>query len=243
MTFLKRYSWWIFFLSGACLFALTGKRLVDGTGNQAHLWAFIALGGALGLGGALLLLHSKWAKLSSMAAGILLLAVAAQLTHYRNHQVELYNEAMQAYASRDAVKAIKALDASLSAYKQDTQRGPLKRLIYGEPRRDLAALALFHKANILIQVQKADLAVEAFKESLRINPGDEYHGLSPSAAESLNKIALDTKYNLEMLFKSGQASGQGKGKGKGEGKGKPSNQREPGDDPGTQRGHGNRDDI
>ncbi len=245
MNLAKHYLRWLPLAALAALAAFCGKHLLDGHPSQVYLFTFLGSSGTLILTVAVLLLRSKWAKLSSMVTGALLLLAAVHLLGQTSEQVRLYNEAMDAYGSRDAVKAIKALDASLAAYKQQTQLNPLSRLIYGEPRRDLAALSLFHKANILIQAQKAELAIEAYKESLRVNPGDEYLGMSPSQAETLNKIALDVKYNLEMLFKSGQGQGQGQGKGKdkGDGKGQPSNQREPDDDPGTQRGNGSRDDI
>lgn len=104
-------------------------------------------------------------------------------------------------------------------------------------------MAYFHKGKAHLQNRQAEQCVEAFKESLRLNPGNLYlDQLSPEELSVLKEEALVVKYDLEMLFKSrpDQAQQQGKGKGKGKGNG---NQQAPGNEPGSQPGKGNRDDI
>jgi hypothetical protein len=96
---------------------------------------------------------------------------------------------------------------------------------------------------VLIRAQQIPAAVDAFKESLMINPGNGYTGMSVDDANRMQAEAYTVKYDLELLFKNNpdQAQKQGKGKPKdGDGQGgKPV----PGNDPGSQPGKGNRDDI
>ena len=102
----------------------------------------------------------------------------------------------------------------------------------------------FNKGKALLQTRQGPQAVEAFKESLRLNPGNIYEGLSSQEIEQLKEEALVVKYDLELLFKSrpqlAQQQGRGQGKQKGNQKG---NQQVPGNEPGSQPGKGNRDDI
>ena len=126
----------------------------------------------------------------------------------------------------------------VACYRAEVQRERLPALVLPAPRRDLAALAMFQKGNLLVTMKKTQDASEAYQEGLRINPAD-----TPQTPALLQKIALDTRYNLELLLRSGQAHGQGQGNGNGKGQGqgnKPGDGQQPSDQPGTEqqrRGH------
>ncbi len=116
-------------------------------------------------------------------------------------------------------------------------------MIYPEPSAEVAALADFQKAKALIRAQQVPAAVDAFKESLYINPGNGYDSIGLSDAQRMEAQAFVVKYDLEQLFKNNPDQAQQQGKGKGKDKGKDGNKPVPGNDPGTKPGKGNRDDI
>ncbi len=192
-------------------------------------------------------LFSKRRKLLVLAAltliGALMLAGAQYLSTWQSPQVVTYNQGVQFYLQGDADSALKAFDQSLDAYRRQSNAGWLERTFLPGPSRELAALANAHKAILMLVKQKPDLAVLAFKESLKLNPGDQYEGLSPADAKRLHEQALTVKYNLELMFKKNPSQAQKEGKGQGKGQGKPGNKPSPGDDPGKMPGKGNRNDI
>lgn len=183
--------------------------------------------------------------IAAALAGALFLAGGYHLLTWSSGQVEFYNLGLKAYENGDMPTAIQAFDRSIAIYKQEKRASWFHRFIYPQPDDELAALAYFHKGKAHLMNRQGELAVESFKESLRLNPGDRIEGLAADDAERLREEALVVKYDLEMLFKSrpdlAQQQGKGKGKGKpGDGKG---NKPDPGNDPGSQPGKGNRDDI
>lgn len=182
--------------------------------------------------------------LAATLAGILMLYFGFTLATWRSEQVDYYNLGLAAYEQGDVQTAVQAFDRSLHAYKRDSRAGWLHRFVYPEPNRELAAQAAFHKAKSLLRARQAEPAVEAFKESLRLNPGNGYTDMALSDAQRMEAQALIVKYDLELLFKNQPQLAQGQGKGKGNQQGnQPGNQPVPGDQPGSKPGKGNKDDI
>ncbi len=179
--------------------------------------------------------------LAALVAGCLSLNYGFQLATWRSAQVEYYNQGLAAYQTGDVQTAAKLFDQSIAAYKQQTRADWLTRFVYPHANVELAAQANFHKAKALLRMRQGEPAVEAFKESLKLNPGNGYRGVSLEDAERLREQAMIVKYDLELLYKNNPQMGQGQGKG---GKGnKPGqgNKQVPGDQPGTQPGKGDRD--
>lgn len=183
--------------------------------------------------------------IAALVAGIIFTGFGVHLSTYVAPQQAYYNVAMAAYEQENLPLASAALDRSILAYKAEARADWLHRFIYPAPSRELAALAYFHKAKVLLRQRKMEAAVDAFKESLRLNAGNGYQGLTLSEAQRLEAQAMVVKYDLELLFKNQPQQGQGQGKGQGkpqQGQGK-GNQQVPGDQPGNQPGKGKPDDI
>lgn len=183
--------------------------------------------------------------IAALVAGILFSGFGLHLATYQSAQTGYYNLGLAAYQQEDLQLANAAFDRSIQAYKAESRAGWLHRFIYPEPSREMAALAYFHKAKVLLRARQVEPAVEAFKESLRLNAGNGYQGISLSEAQRLEAQAEVVKYDLELLFKNQPQQGQGQGKGKGkpqQGDGT-GNQQVPGDQPGAQPGKGKPDDI
>jgi tetratricopeptide (TPR) repeat protein len=185
---------------------------------------------------------NRW-LLAALVAGILILYQGIQLATWRSAEIAYYNQGLVEYQNGDFQKAVQMFDRSYAAFKAEEKADWLHRFIYPAPDRRVAALANFQKAKALLHLQQGQPAVDAFKESLKLNPGNDYEDLALTAANQLHEDALVVKYDLELLFKNNPSLAQGQGKGKGKGQGKPGNQQVPGQDPGTKPGKGNRDDI
>lgn len=194
----------------------------------------------------------SWKRLgATILAGVVLLGLGFHLLLWPDSQVGFYNEGLQAYRTGRAQEAVQLFDRSLAVYKQRSNDGWMERFVYPAPDRELAANASFHKAKALLLLKKGKPAVEAFKESLRYNPGNGYEELdgfehvSMEDVERLSDNALIVKYDLELLFKNNKQLA--KGQGKGEGKPKPGDEegkkQQPGDQPGDKAGKGNKDAI
>lgn len=179
------------------------------------------------------------------ALGVLLLVAASLVSTYRDPQVAYYNQGLELAQNGDMENALKAFDKSVAAYNQELDRNPVEKFLLPAPSLEMAALAHKQRALIFIMAQKPEEAIKAFKESLKLNPGDQMMpATDPETAKRLYNQALVVKYDLELLFKKNpqQAKGEGKGqpqKGDGQGEPKPA----PGNDPGRQSGKGNKDDI
>lgn len=183
--------------------------------------------------------------IAALVAGILFTGSGVHLATYQSAQIQYYNLGLAAYQQEDLQLANAAFDRSIQAYEQEARAGWVHRFLYPEPSREMAALAYFHKAKVLLRARQVEPAVEAFKKSLSLNAGNGYQGIPLSEAQRLEAQALVVQYDLELLFKNQpqQGEGQGKGKGKpqpGDGQG---NQQVPGDQPGAQPGKGKPDDI
>lgn len=193
-------------------------------------------------------------RLWLMAAFIAGLAVAAfgyHLLTWQDTQAAYYNAALVKYQTAqeadDMKMAIDYFEKSVAVYKaRSRHQSWLDRFLYPAPSRERAALAQFHKAKALLRLRQAEPAVEAFKESLRLNPGNNYGNIAEFEQMTRDDLvrlewqAMQVKYDLELLFKNNkeQAEGQGKGKGQGQpkpGQGKP---QAPGQEPGQQPGKG-----
>lgn len=193
--------------------------------------------------------HSNFRRtywlVAALAVGILLTASGLHLASWKSAQTQYYNVGLAAYNQEDLPLAAAAFDRSILAYKQESTAGWWHRFIYPEPSREVAALAYFHKAKVLLRARQVEPAVEAFKESLRLNAGNGYGGIPLAEAQRLEAQAEIVKYDLELLFKNQPQQGEGQGKGKpkpGDGDGK-GNQQVPGDQPGSKPGNGKPDDI
>jgi tetratricopeptide (TPR) repeat protein len=180
--------------------------------------------------------------LAGLVSGLLLIWYGIGLAMWTDQQVMFYNAGLQLYKQGDLENAYKAFELSVTVYKRGQNMTYWQRLIYPKPSAELAALADFQKGKVLIRAQQIPAAVDAFKESLQINPGNGYSGISVDDANRLKSEAYTVKYDLELLFKNNpeQAEKQGKGK---PGKGNNGSKPVPGNDPSTAPGKGNRDDI
>lgn len=238
MQTIKSYAKVILALGLIGLFLWSGYALYSGAAQSKHLWAFVLSGGVMLVYGATKIVRRPIGKVVSIALGCALLYGANVLMEYRSPQVTTYNEALAAYKEGDLPEAMKLFDASINAYKEESKRGELEGLVLPQSRRYLAARAHFHKAGCLLQLRKPKEAVEAYKEALRLNPGNEYLGLAERENQVMNADARYTAHNLELLFKSGQGgNGQGKGKGKpGDKQGKQG--QDPSQDPSNRPGSG-----
>ena len=146
-------------------------------------------------------------------------------TNYQSQQVRLYNQALSQYKA--AVNALNpnnynyasqadpetmllqaehTFDASVTAYEQGSHGDFVQRALYGTPSTELAALAYFHKAMLIVMDAQAEQnsqlitdAITALKDSLKLNPGGPYQGVSTATAARMNAEALTAKYDLELL--------------------------------------------
>jgi hypothetical protein len=181
--------------------------------------------------------------IGGLVAGLLLLWYGLGLAMWRDTQVLYYNAGLQAYRTGDVPHAVQFFDQSVAIFKRSQNRTYMQRLIYPQPSAEVAALADFQKAKALIRAQQIPAAVDAFKESLFINSGNGYESIALGDAQRMEAQAYVVKYDLEQLFKNNPDQAQQQGKGKGKGKPGKGDKPVPGNDPGTQPGKGNRDDI
>ncbi len=188
----------------------------------------------------------KW--LATIFAGFLCLGLGYQLLTWPDSQVAYHNAGLSAYQTGNAEEAVKFFDRSLAMYQARSRDNWIERFVYPRPDRELAAQASFHKAKAYLHLQKGKEAVEAFKESLRFNPGNDYEnlkgfsGLTNADVHRLSEAAKTVKYDLELLFKNNKQLAQGEGKGEGKpkpGDGDPKKQK-PGDQPGQLPGKGDK---
>lgn len=176
--------------------------------------------------------------------GVLLLVGAELVATWRSPQVAYYNQGIELAEQGDIEGAMKSFDRSIAAYQQMQDRSGFERVLLPDPSLEYAALAHKQRAILFIMAQKPDQAILAFKESLKLNPGDTYPpGVSREDAERLREQALVVKYDLELLYKKNPQQAQGEGKGKGDQQGQGQPKPAPGNDPGKLPGKGNRDDI
>lgn len=189
--------------------------------------------------------------------GLTVFGFANRVMSWRDAQTEFYNAGIAKYETAqqadDMKMAIDYFDKSIAVYKQRSEHSTWsERFLYPAPSREMAALAAFHKAKALLRLRQAEPAVEAFKDSLRLNPGNNFVNLpgfeqmTKDDIVRLESQALQVKYDLELLFKNNKQQGQGQGKGKqGKDKGKPSEGKKqaPGNEPGDQPGKGKKNDL
>ncbi len=175
-----------------------------------------------------------------------------RLLSWQDAQVEFYNLGIEAYKAGDPQTALELFDKSLGAYKQREKDVWLDRFLYPAPSREFAAMAHFHKAKSLLRMRKAEPAVDAFKESLKLNPGNNYKSLAgfenttKSDLDRLFEQSMTVKYDLELLFNKNQQLGGGQGKeGQEQKDGQKGQEKKqaPGNQPGQQPGKGKKDDI
>jgi len=183
---------------------------------------------------------------ATVIVGAIIFAFGINQRHWFDAQYVYLDKGNAAYQTDDVQQAIKFYDQSLGAYKSRLRAETWPdRFLYPKPDRQVAAQAAFHKAMALLKAKQAEAAVQAFQESLQLNPGDMYEGtLSPKQQEAAREQAYVVKYDLMLLFKSQPQLAQAQGKGKGKpgdkpGEGKPV----PSDDPSSKPGKGDKDAI
>ena len=173
--------------------------------------------------------------------GVLLLLGAAALNSYQSSQVAYYNQGVALYKAGQVDQALQAFDKSLDAYRQAQHAGWLERHLLSTPSSELAALADGKKGNLFVMKQQPELAVAAYEESLKLNPGDgSQAGHQTAETNRLNEQALAVKYDLDMLFRKNPSLSQA---GNGQQAGQPGNKPAPGNDPSHTPGKANPDDI
>jgi len=237
MKWLHNHMAAILAIALAAALVYSGNAAVSHNATILDVAVFLSAAALLIGYGVILVLHTGWGRLAAIAGGALVFMVGYRLQNYRSDVVSHYNDAIAQITQGDATNSLKELDAVVACYRAELQRERLPALVLPAPRRDLAALAMFHKGNLLVMMKKTQEASEAYQEGLRLNPAD-----TPQTPPLLQKIALDTRYNLELLLRSGQAHGQGQGNGKGQGQGnKPGDGQQPADQPSA--GHSNDEDI
>ncbi len=84
------------------------------------------------------------------------------------------------------------------------------------PSLEQAQLALFHKANALLKLGNAELALATFKDSLRIctDLALSESGLNEADASTIRQQRIDTETDLEILLQANEKLAKGEGKGK-----------------------------
>ena len=186
-----------------------------------------------------------------LVAGIAVSWFGYHLMTWQDLQAAYYNAGLAKYQTAqeadDMKMAIDFFDKSVSVYKMRSRSASwTNRFLYPAPSRERAALAQFHKAKALLRLRQAEPAVEAFKESLRLNPGNDYSNLPGFEQVTKDDVvrlewqSLQVKYDLELLFKNNKQQAEGQGKGKGKGKPQPGQGKKqaPGQEPGDQPGKG-----
>ncbi len=176
-------------------------------------------------------MYKKIKVLLCASLGVMAIGCGIWLLNARSAQVDLYNQAMEALDRHDMPATLKLLDASSVAYQAESNRGWLGKLVLPAPRKDIEARAQFHKGVALVQSNKGKDAINAFWQSLRVNPGNRYTGLTSEEAALWYNDALQAKANIEKLYRAGQGDGRAKGKQGRQGQPQPGEKRDPGQQP------------
>ncbi len=205
-----------------------------------EVYLFMAAIAVFALAAANYVLHTSWAKPAFAALGIAAVLTGMYLLNYKSQQIELYNQGMVLLDQGKVKEASEQFDKSIAAYKTESGRTQLAKLIFPEPSKDLEARAFFHKSNCMIRMRKGKEAVEALKESLKSNPGNSMYGLTMEQAAQRYNDALHTQANLEKLFNNGQGGGHAQGNQPGQGQPQPGNQPQRGRQPQPGSGKGSR---
>jgi tetratricopeptide (TPR) repeat protein len=145
--------------------------------------------------------RTRWLVVG-LIAGLIALTGGLTFATWKNTQVSYYDAGISAYQHGHMQSAVVLFDESLSAYHQDLNRDWFEQAVYPAANRELAALADFQKGEALLQMKQDAAAVQAWEESLQLNPGNgpSYASLSPSDANRMHEEALVVKYNLEKLL-------------------------------------------
>ena len=188
---------------------------------------------------------STLALAAVMLLGAGTLHYAFRLAHWQNEQINAYNFGIAATAHGNAPLAQLAFRASIRQYQEASHAPWVVRVFYPHPNREYAALAYFQLGKAYMGTYDAQLAVEAWKQSLRLNPGNGYSNISYDDANRLHVEAMYVKHALKQLFKQypNLANQQGKGAGTGQGDDGSPASHVPGDDPASGAGKGDPNDL
>ncbi len=190
-----------------------------------------------------LLRPSYMLLLASFIAGALLLEYGNHLAGWRSDQFYYYNLALVAYKADKQKDATAYFELSLAAYDGALHGDRLHKLILPAPSKEVASLAHFYKGRLLLQSGEVEPAVEAFKDSLRLNSGQDLDGLDAADQKRLLEQAMVVKYDLELLLKKHPELTETKGMGKSKRGDDQEHEQVPKMAPGAQPGQGGRDDI
>ena len=235
-----RYLLWFALVVAAPVGFYTAYKLHVSEATITHVYLFLSAIAVFALAAANYVLHTKWAKPAFVALGVVAVLGGLHLLNYKSSQIELYNQGMVMLDQGKVKEASELFDKSIAAYKTESSRTQLSKLIFPEPSKDLEARAYFHKSNCMIRMRKGKEAVEALKESLKSNPGNSMHGLTMEQAALRFNDALHAQANLEKLFNNGQGGGHAQGNQPGQGQPQPGNQPSRGRQPQPGSGKGSR---
>ena len=184
-------------------------------------------------------LRRKRNRLLALAClfGMLMLLGGYHLSNWKSLQSENFNAGLTAYNEGSMLEAVQFFDRSLSTYRdRASNENVLTHYIYPTPDRGLAARAYFQKAKALLALEQPEAALEAYRESLLLNPGNGYSNIALETVTQLEREARYTQYDLELLFANDEKLGQQEGKSSQDDK--PGNSQVPGSEPGSQPGNG-----
>ncbi len=179
----------------------------------------------------------------ALALGCLMVFGGIHLERWRSPQVDFYNSGQLALSEQNPEAAIELFDRSISAYEHTRNDDWFERFVFPDADLELAANAHFLRGLALVMSGDAPGAVEAFKASLKLNPGNGYAS-DLASRERLEELAFLVKYNLELLLSQNPILARRQGAQRpadGDGEGEP--MPVPGDQPISGAGSSSGDDL
>ena len=179
-------------------------------------------------------------KFVSLFLGLAIFGSGIYITTNESAQVYDYNQGLTNMTTGNIGKAKIYFKRSIAIYEANQAKGNLvTRILAPVNGKEIAALAYFQLGNTYTADAFLNRAVKAYETSLALNPGNDYQGLSILFSHRQHNEALNTKYNLEMLFAQnpGLQKKQGEKKTSSNSQGKPGNIQKP--MPGHGMHHGN----
>lgn len=154
-------------------------------------------------------------RISFALFAVALFLSANYVQHWRNDQLELFNDGLTAYNAGDLVTALQQFDDSIAAYnRREANESIAGRSIFGQPDRLIAARAAFQRGKILVALAQNDAALAAYKQSLILNPGNGLSDVSLATAKNWQQEARFTQYDLELLFAGNEVLAKQEGLGR-----------------------------
>lgn len=147
---------------------------------------------------------------ATLITGLLLVVVSLQMLSWRDPQVDHYNQGIALMKEGDFEQAVIEFDQSVASYHEAGERNWLEERIYPERSLELAARAYFYKGFALLMLERTQEAVQAWQDSTRLNPGNDWSNLGVDVDEiqGLELVAMWVKYDLEWLFHQNSSQSQ-----------------------------------